>query len=253
MIFDLQKATMTKRISAFILDFILLVVLASGFAFVLSAILGFDRHYNQLQNDYEIYENKYNVVFDITEDEYLNFSDAEKARYDDAYSALIADEKVVRNYNMVVNLSLIIVTFGIFFAYAILEFAIPLKLKNGQTIGKKIFGLGVMQTDGVRLTPVLLTIRTLLGKFTIETMVPVLIIVMIFFNSVGLTGTAILILLLVLQAGVLIGTRTNSCIHDLLAGTVVIDLPSQMIFDTKEDMIKYKEAYYAEKAAKQPY
>ena len=42
-------------------------------------------------------------------------------------------------------------------------------------------------------------------------------------------------------------------IHDLLAGTVVVDYMSQMIFDTPEAMIAYKEKIAAEQALKEPY
>ena len=59
---------------------------------------------------------------------------------------------------------------------------VPLKLGNGQTIGKKVFGIGVMRVDGVQLTTIQLFIRTILGKFTLETMIPVYIVLMIFFN-----------------------------------------------------------------------
>ena len=41
MIFDLQKASMWKRISASLFDFILLVIAVAGFAFLLSAILDY--------------------------------------------------------------------------------------------------------------------------------------------------------------------------------------------------------------------
>ena len=42
-------------------------------------------------------------------------------------------------------------------------------------------------------------------------------------------------------------------IHDLLAGTVVIDAPSQRIFDTPEDRAAYVAKLAAEQAAREPY
>ena len=45
---DLQKASMLKRISAFILDVILLAVAITGFAFFLSAVTGFDSYNERL-------------------------------------------------------------------------------------------------------------------------------------------------------------------------------------------------------------
>ena len=62
-----------------------------------------------------------------------------------------------------------------------------------------------------------------------------------------------LALIALLQLILLITTRTNSPIHDLMAGTVVVDYASQMIFDSREAMIAYKEKKHAEAAAVAPY
>ena len=72
---------------------------------------------------------------------------------------------------------------------------VTVTLKNGQTIGKKIFGLAVMQTDSVRVKPIAMLIRTLLGKYTIETMAPLLIIFLILFGSLGTVGLIMLAVL----------------------------------------------------------
>ena len=110
-----------------------------------------------------------------------------------------------------------------------------------------------MRVDGVKVVGPLMFIRTVLGKFTIETMIPIFIIMMIFFGSVGIEGTIILGLILLVQVVLMIKTQTNSAIHDILAKTVVIDVASQMIFDSEADLIAYKEKTHAEKAARQAY
>ena len=173
--------------------------------------------------------------------------------YDKAYTALSEDGEALYAYNMVIYLTLIILSVGILLAYLLLEFVIPLFLKNGQTLGKKIFGICLMRNDGVRLPTLSLLVRTLLGKYTVETMVPVLILVMIFFNFLGLAGTLTILGLLILQIVVLAVTKTNSAIHDLLAGTVVVDMASQMIFENEEAMLEYKKKIAAEAAAQTDY
>ena len=40
--------------------------------------------------------------------------------------------------------------------------------------------------------------------------------------------------------------KTNSGIHDMLASTVVVDLASQMIFDSPEDVLEYKTKIHEE-------
>lgn len=253
MIYDLQKASMWKRISAFLFDAILLGVAVAGFAFLLSAVLGFDKHNEALDGAYAKYEAEYGVVFDITQEEYMQKSEAELKAWNDAYNALIQDKEAMYSYNMVVNLTLVISTLAILFSYLVLEFVVPVKLGNGQTLGKKIFGVAVMRTDGVKVTAPLLFIRTILGKFTIETMIPVLICVMIFFNMIGIVGMLILGLILLLQIILIISTHTNSCIHDVLAKTVAVDMASQLIFESEEEMIAYKNKVHAEKVARQNY
>ena len=253
MIFDLQKASMWKRISAFLFDIILLVIAVVGFAFLISCIVGFDKHNTALDDAYAKYETEYGVVFDISQEEYMQKSEAELQAWNDAYNALIEDEKAMYSYNMVINLTLVISTLAILLAYMLLEFAVPVKLGNGQTLGKKIFGVAVMRTDGVKITPPLLFIRTILGKFTIETMIPVLICIMIFFNMIGIVGMLILGLILLLQIILMITTHTNSCIHDLLAKTVAVDMASQLIFETEEELVAYKNKVHAEKVARQTY
>lgn len=253
MIYDLQKAGSLKRLSAFLLDFIMLISLAVGLAALMSWVFGFDRHYNAMNAGFEAYEQQYGVVFDITQEEYEAKSEADRQLYDDAYNALIADTEVVYAYNMVFNLTLAIATLSILLSFLLLEFAVPLFVGNGQTLGKKIFSIGVMRTDGIRINGPLLFIRTILGKYTVETMIPVLTFIMIFFNAIGVLGAVIILGLLIVQAVSMIATRTNSMIHDLLAKTVVVDMSTQLIFGSESELIAYKTKVNAEQVAKKPY
>ncbi len=250
---SLQKASLWKRIGAGLLDMILLCCVAVGFASLLSWALGYDAHHDALYAGYEKYETAYGVVFDITAEEYEAMEPEARANYDAAYEALIADDGVMKEYNLVINLTLIITTFGILLGYVALEWIVPLLLKNGQTLGKKCFALGLMRTDGVKLSNMQFFVRTILGKFTIETMVPVYLIIMILFGTLGFTGTLVIGLLGLTQIICMAVTRTNSLIHDLLAATVVVDLPSQRIFDSTEALIAYKKQLAADEAAKRPY
>ncbi len=244
--YDFQKANMFKRISAALFDAILLITAAIGFALVLSSALGYDAHIDKLQGHYDAYEERYGIDFDITAEEYRGLDDTVKQKYLDADEAFGEDAEVNKTYGTLFNLTLIIVTFGILLAYLMLEFAVPLLFKNGQTMGKKIFGIGVMRMDGVRVTPMLLFIRTVLGKYTIETMIPVLVAIMIYFNVMGIVGTAVILVLLIIQLVLIIATKAHTPIHDKLAFTVSVDIASQMIFDTPEALLEYKQRVHAE-------
>lgn len=253
MIYDLQKASLWKRIAAWMFDGILIGILAVGFGMLLSWILGYDGYSQQVDAAYAHYEAQYGIVFEISPDEYEAMGEQMRQNYNAAYEALIADSEAMYAYNMMLNLTLVITSLGILLAMLLWELAIPLWLGNGQTLGKKIFTLGLMRNDGVKLNAMQLFARTLLGKFTIETMIPVYVLIMLFWGTTGLPGTLLLFALLVAQVLCLIISRDNCAIHDLIAGTVVVDISSQMIFRTTEDLIAYKKKIAAEQAARQVY
>ena len=156
-------------------------------------------------------------------------------------------------YRMLLNLTLVITSISILFGYLVLEFALPLWLGNGQTLGKKIFGIALMRVDGVRITPFQLFVRTVLGKYTIETMIPVLILIMLWFGSIGVVGIAVLAAFGLLQLILLAATRTNSLLHDLLSATAAVDMAGQMIFSSVEEMLEAKKKAHAEQTARQAY
>lgn len=249
MIYDLQKASPVKRASAWLLDIILLVVLACGIGMVLSAALNYDSHSQTLQACYDKYEKE----FDIDFDDYSKLTEEEQARFEAANAALQKDEEALRAYSMVINLSLTIVSLSLLLSYLVLEFGVPLLFGNGQTVGKKVFGIALVRIDGVKITPFALFVRTVLGKYTIETMIPVLMVMMIFIGTIGILGPAIVLGLLVLQVALVITSKTNSALHDHMAATVAVDLASQMIFATPEDLMAYKKQVHAEQVKKQSY
>lgn len=247
---ELQRANMWKRISAWLFDAILLGMLSVGCAFLLSVILGYDAQTDKLSALYTTYETQYGVVFDMTIEEYDAMSAEERAAYEAAFSAFSADPESGRLLGLLLNMTLVILTFGILLGYLLLEFTVPLLFGNGQTLGKKVFGVAVMRTDAVRITPAMLFVRTVLGKFTIETMIPVLIVMMIFFGAVGIGGTLVILLLGLVQLVLLSATRTRSAIHDVLAQSVTVDLASQRIFENIEARETYLKACAAEAAAR---
>lgn len=253
MIVDLQKANLGKRIIAAIFDGILLSILAVGLAALFSIALGYDGYIDSVNASYEKYESMYDVEFQISQQAYEELSEQQRQNYDTAYQALITDESVTYAYNMLINLTMLIMTFAILISIIVIEFVVPLLFGNGQTLGKKIFGIGLMHVEGIRVNNLQLFARTLLGKFAIELMIPLHIIIMIFFNFIGIVGLAIMLILLIVQVVCLVVTHTNSLIHDVLAGTVAVDISSQKIFRSKEELLEYTKKIHAERAARATY
>ncbi|MBQ3223019.1 MAG: RDD family protein [Clostridia bacterium] len=250
---ELQKASMWKRISAFMFDTILLGVVAVLLAWLLSVALGFDGYYATVQEGYAAYSQAYGVDLNMGMAEYEALSAEQMQALEAASAALAADETVARAYAMVVQLALTITSLGIFLAYIIMEFTVPMALGNGQTIGKKMFSIALMGKDSVRIRPVQLFVRTVLGKYAVETMIPVLIVLMIFLGVMQAEGT-ILLSALALGQLILVGvTKNNSPLHDLLASTVAVDMGSQMIFGSKEELLEYKTRKHAEEVRRREY
>ena len=254
MILDLQKASVLKRASAFLLDLILFSILAVGFAVVISAVTKYDT-YAQTQDQFlDTYAEQY---LGMKLEDYDKLTDDEKKPYEqaylDMYKALNEDKEFSQNFSMIVSLSLLMVSLGIFFAMLVLEFIIPLILKNGQTVGKKVFGIAVIRPNGVKANHVALFIRTLLGKYAIETMIPILLLMMMFFGMIGVAAPLILLGILILEAAVFFISGTNSLVHDILSDTVSVDLASQMIFDDDASLVAYKTKLAAEAAERKPY
>ncbi len=253
MIYDLQKASILKRISAYVLDLILLVVLITAVALVLSSILGFNGWYQTVLDGYDKYESQFGISLSIDENEYNALPEAEKAVYDAAFAAISADAQLARARSMLINLALLIISFSILLAYLGLEFGVPLLFGNGQTMGKRVFGIAVMKRSGVKVNAISLFIRTVLGKFAIETMIPVLMILMMFVGTVGILGPMLVIGIWLVQLAMLITSNTNSLIHDALAQTVTVDMASQMIFGSESELLEYKKRCHEEMVRNQSY
>jgi uncharacterized RDD family membrane protein YckC len=253
MMYDLQKASLLKRASAFLLDFILLVVLATGVGMVVSAITGFDTYNDALGQRQAQYEQQYGVSFDLSQSEFAELTEEEQKKLTDAYDELAEDPDFIYNYNMVINLSLTIVSTSLLVAYLAMEFVVPLLFGNGQTVGKKIFGIAVMKLSGIKVDAVSLFVRTLLGKFTFETMIPLLLLLMMLWGAIGMVGPLVIGAILVTEIVFMITSHTNAMIHDKLAQTVAVDMQSQMIFASEAELLAYKAKAHEEMVKKQSY
>ena len=266
MMYDLQKASFMKRFSAFLLDFVLLTMVFTGAMLAVSSITNYDTHFNDLESRLTAIQEKHNIpeiekTSGVLFNEFQYMFDEEKSALpqdvQDAYNActveMNTDKEAIKLYETIMSLSIVIVSISMLIAFMLLEFLVPLLFKNGQTLGKKIFSIAVMRTDGVRISPMVLFIRTILGKYTIGTMVPLVMLLMLLFGSSPIIPMSIILLILIIQAILLITTKTRSLIHDYLSSTVVVDLQSQMIFDSVEARNEYLLKLHKESADKASY
>ena len=168
-----------------------------------------------------------------------SLSEEEKERYNATEEKIRKDSDYARAQMLFINISIIIITFSILFSFLIFEFLIPLLFKNGQTLGKKVFGVAVMRADGVKLPADLLFLRAIVCKFTLETMTPV----MALLAAVLLQWWAAAIILIfgmaALQIILFLFTKEHTPIHDICTYTVTVDMASQKIFNNAEEKAEY--------------
>ena len=285
---DLQKATFSKRISAFLFDIIAMFIVVVGLACVISAVIGYDNelakrdeltsvHTNNYGIDMEKYKtlraeyytyvaydaNSKSYSINITDDQLNSLDEKQKTELRELENMLPAinlanrdmlDDEALQNQSIkIAVLEIFIIVFSILISFLLLEFLIPLWLGNGQTIGKKIFGIGVMKVNGVKVGSLEMFVRAILAKYTLETMVPVFILLMFISGIIGGLGLIVLLALIISEIIVYIKSGTNSFLHDTLSLTVCVDIQSQMIFNSEEELIAYKEEQAAEAVGKQGY
>ncbi len=272
--FELKRIGIIRRASAWLLDAILLSVLVTGFMWVISLICRFGEA-QDLANEYyaawEDYRKEYipgvaefyGFTYEETEDGgYTIQKDGEEKTLADVIAALTESEggdeataeayqkyrelppaeEVNRQYSYVHNLLFLCISLGLFLSYMILEFILPLILKNGQTVGKKVFGICLVRPDCVKIAPIALFARTLIGKFAIETMFPILLVFLFFYARMGLLSVILLAALAILNIVLFFATKNRTPIHDVLAYTVAADIKTQMIYSSQEELAEKKAA-----------
>lgn len=245
------------------LDAIIVIIAITGFALLISNVIDIDSDYeaySSLMTSYnqQYSQNEWGYAVDFNEEkfgdkEFSALTEEQQKYIHDAVAVITADPEYQRCANMIFTKTVLIVTFSLLLSFLICEFIIPLIFKNGQTIGKKIFSIAVMRVDGVKVTPVVMFVRSVLGKYTIEAMIPAYLLLMHHFNVGTYVTLAVLILIPLFQLILLWKTKTNSCIHDVLSSTVVVDLQSQMIFDSLEAKQEYQLRIHSEDVKRSGY
>ena len=95
MIYDLQRANMWKRISAWLLDAILLCIIATLMALLLSSALGYDKYSQQLDARYAYFEAEYGVSRNITQAQVDVMSPEDLTKLEAASRAIAEDEEAL--------------------------------------------------------------------------------------------------------------------------------------------------------------
>jgi len=250
---DVQKAPYSKRIFAFFADLILAGILTTGIYFVMSAAFNVDHYNDTYRSIISGYEQQYGVTFGLTADEYNALPDAEKENYANAVNAANADEEANKAIRTSYGISFSIFASGIVISVLLLEFVIPLFTKDGRSLGKLLFGLGVMRGSCVKISKPVLFVRNVIGKGVFEAALPAVIIITVFNNVTGIFGIILLVIFLIAEIVALVRSGGSSMLHDVLADTVVVDWASQRIFNSIEERQEYEEKLKQSASEYDPY
>ena len=172
---DAQKAPYSKWLFAFFADLILAGILTTGIYFVMSVVLRVDSYNDTYRTIISSYEREYGVTFGMTAEEYGKLSEEEKTNYKNAVDAANADEEANKAIRTSYTISFCIFASGIVLSVLILEFVIPIFTKDGRSLGKLLFGLGVMRGSCIRISKPVLFVRNVIGKGVFETALPAVI------------------------------------------------------------------------------
>ena len=183
---------------------------------------------------------------DLTEEDFLYFY---KVAYKDAYVALVMQDF----YRNIADLQYFYTTVALVTSAVlsgiIFYIVIPWILKNGQTLGKKIFKLGLATYDGYLMSNWQLLLR----------FVPFLLIVLSQLIPVIFSNMLYVILLfvavLMVSFALAMASPKKAALHDFAARTIVVDLASSIIFENEimeEDYIAREDNIVVENNGEEP-
>ena len=120
------------------------------------------------------------------------------------------------------------------FTLPIFFLIIPLFFKNGETLGKLIFKLGLVNKLGYKYSKIQLVPRFLLSI--------AIIVLLYFLLGINLISLGILTFLALASYGLTIFTKGHKAIHDFVAGTIVVDKVHSEIYLNANEEQKVKES-----------
>lgn len=159
----------------------------------------------------------------ISNDTYISFFESE---YDKAVNLMNKYDDVVLNNASIINKYFVtIISLSLLTSILILYLIFPLIFKDGETIGKKLLGIGVVSLkDGFRIKVSQKIIRFM--SFLIFEVI----------LSVLLVGIP-----LIVSFSMMFFSKNNMTIHDQLAATICVDKKVSLIYKDFDEFIKHEE------------
>ena len=222
-----------NRFAAFIIDAILLVILLTGCLYIFSMIFQYDAHLATLESEY-IKEGYLILNVEKNIYEYL----AETApNYNAVLESVKNNQVILQEQQYLATYTTNVPALSIAIVLLILEFIVPLFLKNGQTVGMKVFKIALISNNNIRISSLQLFARCLIGKIAILGVIPMFAISYILINPTGgLLGTIILIIIAIIQITTIVKSKNHAGIQDIIAQVYPVNFAETVIYRNKEEL-----------------
>lgn len=237
-IYTPKNAKITKRIAAWVVDIILIIILWTGVSLLTSHIYKYDNYMNTVTEKYV----EYNLAtYDEEKKEYVFVDIEHDQKAQENYALLIKDQEFVTAYHKVNVGQVVILSTGLFTSLLVFEFILPLCLKHGRTIGMRFFGIGYVTDQDIDVGVKQVLVRFLFGKFILCGFVPLTGYLLFAMNS-GFGGLGLILLIGVPILNIILSiiTPEKRGIHDYISRVKPIDNDCQIYVKTVEELVKLK-------------
>lgn len=231
--YNINDASLLKRIMAGLVDFILTFVLAFGFYVVARRITHYQDYQDQLSYKYIEHgmyvEDETNYTFEFNDKKYRTLDEINDAEaYKIANEALQNDADALKIYRLTITTLIADLSVSALLAILLLEFAFPLFIKNGRTIGGFFLHIGLISNQNVQIKPIQLFARAVVGRYACETMFP-----LIGFFMFGIWPALIV---LMLQVTLLFCNGHHQLLRNVVSNTVTVDHDTQYYAINLDDL-----------------
>lgn len=234
--YGIYPAKLFGRVAAFVLDCIIIFVTLVAFEnLVMSKISNKVWDYDNLMKQYEQYQIDYGIAYYDEDGNYVSVSDVSDETWD-AFKSNTDIQKIAAKISYV---GMIDISVDLFVGELLAFLIFPLIFKDGRTLGLKMMHMGLIGTsNGLRVKFWQVLARFLIGFYAVESVLTVGLVYLI-----GPFG-----LVIVLASTILMfATKKHLALHDIIAGTQVVDLERTIIYDNPGEREAHAAEYAKEK------
>lgn len=226
-----KSPSFTRRIAAFILDFISVLIVAIGVGYLTATFIGYDKTQKALDAKYVEYQIK-----EYNDEGKLIISEASDEILAIRWNQFEQDEEACRLWDEMVDKTLPIPIVGITMALLIFELIVPLCLKNGRTIGMYVFKISLITKEDIQVKFKNIFIRFLFGKLLVNAILPILCFLMFYFNRANFIIVCILMTILLSNLFLLISSKRHITVPDYFGSVFPCDTEGQFFFETIDEL-----------------